>query len=61
MTDDGGSGRTPAALLLCCSPLLAAAATVLGLAPAARAEDSLGRLALPVASGRTADNPTFPG
>ncbi|MGW1411341.1 Ig-like domain-containing protein [Streptomyces sp. NPDC002403] len=52
--------RTPAALLLCCSLLLAAAAAVLGLAPAARAEDTLGRLTFPVASGRTADNPTFP-
>ncbi|MFF3786048.1 Ig-like domain-containing protein [Streptomyces sp. NPDC001933] len=52
--------RTPTALLLCCSLLLAAAATVLGLAPTARAEDSLGRLTLPVASGKTADNPTFP-
>ncbi|MFJ2795443.1 Ig-like domain-containing protein [Streptomyces sp. NPDC087290] len=52
--------RTPAALLLCCSLLLAAAATVLGLAPTARAEDALGTLTFPVASGMTADNPTFP-
>ncbi|MFD7491844.1 Ig-like domain repeat protein [Streptomyces sp. NPDC059832] len=52
--------RTPAVLLLCCSLLLAAAATVLGLAPTARAEDALGGLTFPVASGKTADNPTFP-
>ncbi|MFD0343674.1 Ig-like domain-containing protein [Streptomyces sp. NPDC127117] len=52
--------RTPAALLLCCSLLLAAAAAVLALAPTARAEDALGRLTLPVTSGKTTDNPTFP-
>ncbi|TRV79500.1 Ig-like domain repeat protein [Streptomyces sp. 130] len=52
--------RTPAALLLCCSLLLAAAATVLGLAPSAHAEDVLGKLTLPVTSGKIADNPTFP-
>ncbi|MFF2900678.1 Ig-like domain-containing protein [Streptomyces sp. NPDC057966] len=52
--------RTPAALLLCCSLLLAAAAAVLALAPTARAEDALGRLTLPVTSGKTTDNPAFP-
>ncbi|HEY9330600.1 MAG TPA: hypothetical protein VIS09_20565, partial [Streptomyces sp.] len=52
--------RTAAALLLCCSLLLAAAAAVLGLAPSARAEDSLGKLTFPVTSGKTADNPGFP-
>ncbi|MFE6978769.1 Ig-like domain-containing protein [Streptomyces sp. NPDC057682] len=52
--------RTPTALLLCCSLLLAAAAAVLGLAPSARAVDTLGKLTLPVTSGRIADNPTFP-
>ncbi|MEU6013666.1 Ig-like domain-containing protein [Streptomyces sp. NPDC047515] len=52
--------RTPAALLLCCSLLLAAAATVLGLVPPAHADDTLGRLTLPVTSGKIADNPTFP-
>ncbi|WP_326738325.1 Ig-like domain-containing protein [Streptomyces sp. NBC_01022] len=52
--------RTAAALLLCCSLLLAAAAAVLGLAPSAHAEDPLGKLTLPVTSGKIADNPTFP-
>lgn len=52
--------RTPTALLLCCSLLLAAAAAVLGLAPSAHAEDPLGKLTLPVTSGKIADNPTFP-
>jgi hypothetical protein len=52
--------RTPAALLLCCSLLLAAAAAVLTLAPTARADDALGRLTLPVTSGKTTDNPAFP-
>ncbi|WP_326658406.1 Ig-like domain-containing protein [Streptomyces sp. NBC_00385] len=52
--------RTAAALLLCCSLLLAASAAVLGLAPSARAEDSLGKLTFPVTSGKTADNPGFP-
>lgn len=52
--------RTAAALLLCCSLLLAAVAAVLGLAPSARAEDTLGRLSFPVTSGKIADNPTFP-
>ncbi|MEU2245478.1 Ig-like domain-containing protein [Streptomyces sp. NPDC019224] len=52
--------RTAAALLLCCSLLLAAAAAVLGLAPSAHAEDSLGKLTFPVTSGKTADNPGFP-
>ncbi|WP_327273319.1 Ig-like domain-containing protein [Streptomyces sp. NBC_01224] len=52
--------RLPAALLLCCSLLLAAAATVLGLAPSARADDALGKLTFPVTSGKIADSPTFP-
>lgn len=52
--------RTPTALLLCCSLLLAAAAAVLGLAPSAQAEDTLGKLTFPVTSGKIADNPTFP-
>ncbi|MGW0934978.1 Ig-like domain-containing protein [Streptomyces sp. NPDC002666] len=52
--------RAAAALLLCCSLLLAAAAAVLGLAPSAHAEDSLGKLTFPVTSGKTADNPGFP-
>lgn len=52
--------RTAAVLLLCCSLLLAAAAAVLGLAPSAHAEDSLGKLTFSVTSGKTADNPGFP-
>lgn len=48
------------ALLLCCSLLLAAAAVVVGLAPQARAEGELGELTFTTASGKIADNPTFP-
>ncbi|WP_327369487.1 Ig-like domain-containing protein [Streptomyces sp. NBC_01217] len=55
--------RTAAALLVCCSLLVAAAAAVFGTGPRAHADpvDVLGKLTLPVTSGKIADSPTFPG
>ncbi|WP_405793690.1 Ig-like domain-containing protein [Streptomyces sp. NBC_01506] len=52
--------RTSTVLLICCTLLLAAAATVLGLAPQARAAGDIGELTFETTSGKIADNPTFP-